>query len=343
VSAKRKFQTNVSSVTLTPQEWVDSGFGNAFIGMDPPEHTRYRQLLTGQFTVRRLQALAPRIERIVDRHLDALVAAGPPADLVAGFATPVPTLVMSELLGMSAADSVLFQRHADVMQRFERTRDELLAAMTGMGACMRALVRDKHARPDDGLISALLRAEPADGVALTDEEVVGIGNLLMIAGYATTSNMIGMGVLALLTDLSQWELLRTRPELVERGVEEILRYLSVAPFGLPRTARADFELGGQRIRAGDPLVLSIESANRDADRFDDADVLNVAREPKRHVGFAFGVHQCLGQQLARLELRIAFSGLIQRLPDLRLAVPADEVPMRDDMQIYGPRQLAVTW
>ncbi|MFD9895435.1 cytochrome P450 [Amycolatopsis sp. NPDC059027] len=343
VSARRKFQTNVSSVTLTAEEWVASGFGEAFIGMDPPEHTRYRRLLTGQFTVRRLKALEPRIERIVDEHLDAFVAAGPPGDLVAGFATPVPSLVMSELLGMSAEDSKRFQEHADVMQRFERTHDELLTAMTGMGTCMRELVRDKRAHPDDGLISALVEAEPEDGVALTDEELVGIGNLLMIAGYATTSNMIGMGVLALLTHRPQWELLRERPELVERGVEEILRYLSVAPFGLPRTAKTDFELGGQQIRAGDPLVLSIESANRDADRFDDPDVLDVAREPRRHVGFAYGVHQCLGQQLARLELRIAFGRLLQRLPGLRLAVPAGEVPMRDDMQIYGPHKLPVTW
>jgi len=311
--------------------------------MDPPEHTRYRRLLTGQFTVRRLKSLTPRIERIVHEHLDAVIAAGPPADLVTAFATPVPSLVMSELLGMTARDSLVYQRHADVMQRFERTHDELLAAMTGMGTLMRDLVRHKRTNPDDGLISSLVEAVPEDGVVLTDEELVGIGNLLMIAGYATTSNMIGLGVLALLTHRAQWEHLRDRPEDIDRGVEEILRYLSVAPFGLPRTARDDFELGGQPIRAGDALVLSIESANRDANRFEDPDTLDVTREPSRHLGFAHGVHQCLGAQLARLELRIAYTALLRRLPGLRLAVPADQVPMRDDMQIYGPHHLPVSW
>jgi cytochrome P450 len=255
----------------------------------------------------------------------------------------VPSLVMSELLGMTAEDSLVYQHHADVMQRFERTHDELLAAMTGMGTLMRELVRHKRVHPDDGLISALIEAVPEDGAALTDEELIGIGNLLMIAGYATTSNMIGMGVLALLTHRAQWAHLLDHPDDIERGVEEILRFLSVAPFGLPRTAKDDFELGGQQIKAGDPLVLSIESANRDADRFADPDTLDVSREPKRHMGFAHGVHQCLGAQLARLELKIAYGALLRRLPGLRLAVPPDEVPMRDDMQIYGPHHLPVSW
>ncbi|GDY31051.1 cytochrome P450 [Gandjariella thermophila] len=343
VSAQRTFQTNVSSVTLTPEEWRASGFGTSFIGMDPPEHTRYRRMLTGQFTVRRMKALAPRIEQIVDEHLDAIVAAGPPADLVRDFAEPVPSLVICELLGMPYADSKQFQQHADVMQRLERSKEELLDAMTGMAAAIRTLVQDKRAHPDDGLISGLIQATPGDGVPLTDDELVAIGNLLMIAGYATTANMIAMGALALLTYRNQWETLRDHPETIERGVEEILRFLSVAPFGLPRTAKADTEIGGQRIRAGDPIVLSIESANRDPARFDSPDLMDVTRAPRRHVGFAYGAHQCLGQQLARMEMRIAFARLTRRLPDLRLAVPLEEVPMRSDMQIYGAHELPVTW
>ncbi|CAM3692231.1 cytochrome P450 [Kibdelosporangium persicum] len=343
VSAQRKFQTTVSAVTLTAEEWQASGFGTSFIGMDPPEHTRYRRMLTGQFTVRRLKELTPRIEQIVDKHVDAMIAAGPPADLVRDFAEPVPSLVICELLGMPYADSKQFQRHADAMQRFERTKEELLTAMTGMATYMRALVQEKRDHPDDGLISGLIRATPEDGVPLTDDELVATGNLLMIAGYATTANMIGMGALALLTHREQWEVLRDHPETIERGVEEMLRYLSVGPFGLPRTAKADTEIGGQRIRAGDPIVLSIESANRDPAQFESPDVLDVTRQPKRHLGFAYGAHQCLGQQLARLEMRIAFGTLTRRLPQLRLTVPAEQIPMRSDMQIYGPYELPVTW
>ncbi|OXM61991.1 MULTISPECIES: cytochrome P450 [Amycolatopsis] len=343
VSAQRKFQTNVSAVTLTAGEWEASGFGTSFIGMDPPEHTRYRRLLTGQFTVRRLNALAPGIERIVEEHLDAMAAAGPPADLVNDFAQPVPSLVICHLLGMPVEDTAEFQRHADVMQRLERTKAELLEAMTGMADCMRELVRRKRKEPDEGLLSGLIRAEPEDGVPLSDGELVAIGNLLMIAGYATTANMISMGALALLTHREQWRTLRDDPGLVERAVEEILRYLSVAPFGLPRTAKADFELGGRQIRAGDPIVLSIESANRDGRHFEDPDRFDISREPKRHVGFAYGVHQCLGQQLARMELRIAFTRLARRFPELHLAIPVEQVRMRDDMQIYGAHELPVSW
>lgn len=343
VSAQRKFQTNVSSVTLTAEEWEASGFGTSFIGMDPPEHTRYRRMLTGQFTVRRLKALAPRIEKLVDEHLDAMSAAGPPADLVRDFATPIPSLVICELLGMPYADSKPFQQHADVMQRLQRTKEELLDAMTHMATYMRALVRDKREHPDHGLISGLIQAEPDDGPPLTDDELVAIGNLLVIAGYATTANMLSMGALALLSHPAQWQTLRSHPEHIDRGVEEILRYVSVAPFGLPRTAKADTEIGGQKIRAGDPIVLSVESANRDPEQFASPDAFDVTREPKRHVAFAYGAHQCLGQQLARMEMRIAFGKLTQRFPDLRLAVPAEAIPMRTDMQIYGAHELPVTW
>jgi cytochrome P450 len=343
VSAQRKFQTSVTSVTLTPEEYLASGFGTSFIGMDPPEHTRYRKLLTGQFTVRRMKALAPRIEQIVDAQLDALVAAGPPADLIPGFAQPVPSLVICELLGMPYEDSKQFQERTHVIMRLERTKEELLDAMTGMSDDMRSLVREKREDPDDGLISSLVRAVPDDGVPLTDEELVAIGNLMMIAGYETTANMIGLGALALLTHRTQWETMRDHPETTERAVEEMLRYLTVGPFCLPRTAKADIEIGGQKIRAGEPILLSTESANLDPAQFDSPEVMDVTRKPKRHVGFAYGLHQCLGQELARMEMRIAFAKLAQRLPDLRLAIPADQVPMRTDMQIYGAHELPVTW
>ncbi|WP_327085943.1 cytochrome P450 [Nonomuraea sp. NBC_01738] len=343
VSAKRGFQTTVTSVTLTPEEWVASGFGTSFIGMDPPEHTRYRRLLTGQFTVRRLRALAPRIEQIVDSHLDAMVAAGPPADLVRDFALPIPSVVICELLGMPYAESKHFQQRTDVIMRLERTKEQLLDAMTGMASDMRAFVQERRRNPDEGLISGLIQAVPDDGEPLTDDELVAIGNLMVIAGYATTANMIGLGALALLAHRTQWETLCRRPEDVERAVEEMLRFLTVGPYCLPRTAKSDFELGGQAIRTGDAILLATESANRDPAQWDAPDTMDVTREPKRHVGFAYGVHQCLGQELARMEMRIAFGKLARRLPELRLTIPVEQVRMCSDMQIYGAHELPVTW
>jgi len=343
VSAQRKFQTSVTSVTLSPQEYLASGFGTSFIGMDPPEHTRYRRLLTGQFTVRRLKALAPRIEQIVEQHLDVMVADGPPADLVRDFALPVPSMVICELLGLPYTESKQFQQRTDVIMRLERTKEQLLDAMTGMASDMRAFVQERRESPDNGLISGLIQAVSTDGAPLTDDELVAIGNLMVIAGYATTANMLGLGALALLAHRPQWVTLCEHPETVERGVEEMLRFLTVGPFCLPRTAKADIEIGGQKIQAGDPILLSTESANRDPAQFDAPDVMDVTREPKRHVGFAFGAHQCLGQELARMEMRIAFGALTRRLPDLRLAVPVEQVPMCSDMQIYGAHEIPVTW
>ncbi|WP_326944872.1 cytochrome P450 [Amycolatopsis sp. NBC_01307] len=343
VSAQRKFQTSVTSVTLSPEEYLASGFGVSFIGMDPPDHTHYRKLMTGMFTVKRLKSLVPRIEKIVDDQLDVLVAGGSPADLITDFATPVPSLVICELLGMPYEDSKLFQERTHVIMSLERTKEGLLDAMTGMSDDMRALVHEKRAHPDGRLMSNLIEAVPDDGVPLTDDELVAIGNLMMIAGYETTANMIGLGALTLLHYREQWETLCRQPELAERAVEEILRYLTVGPFCLPRTAKTDLELGGKHIRAGDPILLSTESANWDPAQFEHPEAFDVTRKPKRHVGFAFGAHQCLGQELARMEMRIAFAKLAQRLPGLRLAVPLEEIPMRTDMQIYGAHEVPVVW
>lgn len=343
VSAQRKFQTTVTSVTLTPEEYAASRFGVTFIGMDPPEHTRYRRLLTGQFTVKRLKRLSPRIEQIVDERLDAIESAGPPADLVRDFAQPVPSLVICELLGMPYEKSKAFVERTAVIMRLERSKEELLTAMTEMSNDMAEVIEDKRRNPDDRLFSYLLSCKLDDGRPLTDEELIALGNLMMIAGYETTANMIGMGALALMTYRDQWEILRERPELAERAVEEMLRFMTVGPYCLPRTAKEDLEIAGQKIKAGDPILLSTESANRDPAQFDSPEVMDVTRTPKRHVGFAYGVHQCLGQELARMEMRIAFAKLVQRLPELRLTIPADDVRMRSDMQIYGPHELPVTW
>ena len=313
-----------------------------FIGMDPPEHTRYRRLLTGQFTVRRMNALVPRIEQIVADHLDAMAGMTPPVDLVKAFALPVPSLVICELLGVPYADRDLFQRMSRALLSFETDVPTLMQARNDMRAYMLELVLAKRVRPHDDLIGGLIQRESPEG-ALTDEELVNIGNLLLVAGHETTANMLGLGALALLRHPQQLRALRDNPALTDRAVEELLRYLTIVQFGLVRIALEDLEIGGQWIGAGEPIVAALASANRDAAHFPDSDDLDVTRAYSPHLAFGHGVHQCLGQQLARVEMQAGFRGLFERFPSLRLAIPVDQIRMRDDTFVYGVQELPVTW
>jgi cytochrome P450 len=308
-----------------------------FIRMDPPEHTGYRKLLTGQFTVRRMRALGPRIQQIVDERLEAMAAQGPPIDLVQEFALPVPSLVICELLGVPYADRALFQQRSRLLLSMDTDGPTLLRARDEMRAYMLELVRAKRADPTDDLLSGLA------GKELTDLELVNIGNVLLVAGHETTANMLALGTLALLRHEDQLAALRADPALVESAVEELLRFLTIVQTGVVRTALEDLEIGGQRIRAGELVVASLASANRDAEQFSEPDVLDLSREYAPHLAFGHGVHQCLGQQLARVEMQVGFTALLARFPSLRLAVPAEQVPMRDDNFILGLRELPVTW
>ncbi|WP_143831775.1 cytochrome P450 [Nocardiopsis sp. CNR-923] len=307
-----------------------------FINMDAPEHTRYRRLLTGRFTVRRMRQLAERVERIAAERLDAMERGGPTADLVEAFAQPIPALVICELLGVPHDDHETFQRQAAALSDHGVPLEEVLAAMNGMGAMMHDLVVAKRAEPTDDLLSDLTDSD------LTDEELTGIGFLLLGAGLDTTANMLGLGTFVLLTHPDQLAALRRDPGLVDGAVEELMRYLSIAHTGL-RVALEDVELGGHLIRAGQSVVLSAPAANRDPDKFPDPDTFDVRRKATGHVSFGHGVHQCLGQQLARVEMRVALRALFERFPTLRLAVPPEDVRVRDDSDIHGVRALPVTW
>jgi cytochrome P450 len=309
-----------------------------FIGMDPPDHTRLRRLLTGQFTVRRMKALEPRIERIVADHLDAMAQAGPPVDLVAAFALPVPSLVICELLGVPYADRERFQRDSSTLLSLEASNEDANAAMVSMGTYLAELVGRKHAEPAEDLLSGLVA-----GGEMSDEELVGVALLLLIAGHETTANMLGLGTFALFSYPDQLDALREGRVDVANAVEELLRYLTVISFGTTRTAVADVELGGEVIRAGESVGVYIPTANRDPLRFTSGDHLDLSADAHGHLAFGHGVHQCLGQQLARIEMRIAYPALLRRFPTLRLAVPPEEVPMRGDMAIYGVHRLPVEW
>ncbi|MFE9745971.1 cytochrome P450 [Saccharothrix saharensis] len=307
-----------------------------FIGMDAPDHTRYRKLLTGQFTVRRMNQLMPRIEQIVAEHLAGLRAAGSPADLVANFALPVPSMVICELLGVPYADREAFQQDTAKLLSLDSTMDEIMAAFERLEEFVLRLAERKHVEPGDDMLTGLV----ATG-ELTDSEVANMGLLLLVAGHETTANMLGIGTLLLLQRPDQLAALRADPSLVDNAVEELMRYLTIIQFGTVRTALEDVEIGGVVVGAGESVSISVAAANRDPARFERPDEFDIHRSATGHLGFGHGVHQCLGQQLARIEMRVGFSALFREFPDLRLAVPAADVKLRTDMAIYGVHELPV--
>jgi cytochrome P450 len=310
-----------------------------FLAQDPPDHTRYRKLLTGQFTVRRMRELSSRVEEFVEQRLDVLQAEGPPADLVELFALPVPSLVICELLGVDYRQRAEFQERTAGLLRLNTPVKEVRRLAEELDEFMLRLVREKRADPTDDMISGLIQSD----AELTDEEVANMGMLLLIAGHETTANMLGLSTLALLEHPDQLDRLRADPELIPGAVEELLRYLSILQFGTIRVAQEDIEFGGQTIRNGQTIVLHIPQANRDPEQYIDPDRLDVTRQRVRHVGFGHGVHQCLGQQLARVELTVGLTRLLARFPGLRLAVDPSEVPLRTDMAIYGVHRLPISW
>jgi cytochrome P450 len=306
--------------------------------LDPPEHSRLRRMLTPEFTAGRMRRLEPRVAAIVEEHLDALAAAGPPADLVPSFALPVPSLVISELLGVPVADRESFQWRAGRQFDLSLPVDELRRAAVDSRAYMRTLVVAARADPGEDLLGMLVREHGDD---VTDDELVGIGSLLLVAGHETTSNMLSLGLLALLRHPAQLALVRDDPAAAGPAVEELLRFLSVVHTGVARTARVDLELAGQPIAAGDLLLCSLPSVNRAVG--ERPDELDVAHGAPGHVAFGHGVHHCIGAPLARMELRIALPALLRRFPDLALAVPDEELAYRELHTAYGVHALPVTW
>jgi cytochrome P450 len=305
-------------------------------GIDPPEHTRYRKLLAGKFTVRRMRQLTERVEHIAAEHLDTMERRGPRADLVAAYAHPVPAMTICELLGVPYADREVFQRHTTAISGADATPEEQYAAYGALQEYLHGLVLAKRADPADDLLSDLTTSD------LTDVELSGIGTFLLGAGLDTTANMIALGTFALLRHPGQLAALRADEGLADQAVEELLRYLSIAHTGA-RAALEDVELGGRLIRAGETVTISIQAANRDPDRFADPDTLDLHRHASGHLAFGHGIHQCLGQQLARVEMRVALPALLTRFPTLRLAVPPEDVPLRTNLDIYGVHRLPVTW
>lgn len=311
-----------------------------FIFMDPPEHTRLRSLLTGQFTVRRMRALESRLREIAVEHIEAMQAAGTSADLVPAYALPLPSLMICELLGVDYADRDTFQRNTAVALSSTSSNEDRARAGGELYAFIAGLVAAKRTERTDDLLSGLVHdADPP----LTDAQLIDMTLVLLGAGHETTANNLALGMFALLERPEQLAALRTDPSLIDGAVEELLRYCSIIQLGVSRVATEDVVLGDVTIAAGETVVLGTPETNRDPRHWDDPDRLDVHRPRAPHLAFGHGIHQCLGQQLARAEMRVGVEELVTRLPDLRLAVPAEEIPLRNDMLIFGVHALPVTW
>ena len=307
------------------------------LGQEPPDHTRLRRMLTGEFTVKRMKRLVPRVEEIVTEHLDAMEKAGPPAELVADFALPVPSMVICELLG------VPYEDRGEFTERSARQLDSTIEPERADAAGRRVagvhgdLVSRHREAPGDDLLGMLIREHSDD---VTDDELIGIGNLLLVAGHETTSNMLSLGTLALLEHPDQLARVRDDPAAVDGAVEELLRRLTVVHGSFPRAVVADTTLGGHPVAAGELVIASLVAANHDPEVVERAEELDISRPPSPHLAFGHGIHHCLGAPLARIEMRVAFPALLQRFPGLRLA---GEPEFRHRTLIYGLHRLPLAW
>ncbi|MET9700187.1 cytochrome P450 [Streptomyces sp. NPDC006529] len=313
----------------------------ALLGLDDPEHNVQRRMLIPSFTLKRTAALRPQIRETVDRLIDAMIENGPGAELVSAFALPVPSMVICALLGVPYADHEFFEARSRRLLRgkdaadTERARDELTDYLGD-------LIDRKCAAPGgDGLLDELIAQRLVTG-EVDRTELIDLATILLIAGHETTANMISLGTFTLLRHPEQLAELRADPELMPAAVEELLRFLSIAD-GMLRVAAVDIDIAGVTIRKDDGVVFSTSVINRDESAYPVPDALDWHRSARHHVAFGFGIHQCLGQNLARAEMEIALGALFERLPGLRLAAPAERIPFKPGDTIQGMLELPVTW
>ena len=327
---------------ITPARVIVDQNERAFVGMDNPAHDAYRRLFTREFSVRRMQALAPKIAAIAEQLIEDLERGGPPADLVPALAVKFPSLVMSALFGSAFDDHEFIIRCA--VARHGLTQSTAVAEVRAreLAAYVRRLIDTKEAHPGDDMVSRIIE-EHVKTARLSRDDFAEIGAMILRAGHDTTTNMIGMGTLLLLQNDAVRGQLAADPALIEGAVEELLRFVSPVQFSPRRVAQEDVEIGGVTIPKGEGLFMLLASANRDEAVFAQPDSLDAGRDASRHLAFGFGIHQCLGQMLARYELQIVFEAILRRLPGLRLAVPFEDIRFKHDMQIYGVHNLPVAW
>jgi cytochrome P450 len=312
-----------------------------FFGQDDPVHEKFRHALTREFLVKRIEALREPTQRIFDQLLDAMIKGGKPADFVEAVALPLPSLVICAMLGVPYADHDFFQSRSKTLMDGEATGEEKTAAHVELGDYLQRLVETKRREPGDDLVSRL--GEHVNDGTFSVRDAADVGAFLLFAGHETTANMISLGVLALLEHPDQLPRLYAGPAELANAVEELLRWVTIAHTGLTRTALEDITIGDVTIPAGEPVIILLNSANRDQAIFDDADVLDLSRaNARRHVAFGYGIHQCLGQPVARMELQIVLPEVFRRLPNLRIE-PGREVTFKDTSAAYGAEFMPVIW
>jgi cytochrome P450 len=337
----------LSADTIKPRlraRGVDDTLPVIFARIDDPEHNRLRRMMTRDFTLRRADQMRPQIQELVDTFLDTMTDNGPPADLVRDFALPVPSLVISLLLGVPYDDHEFFQHHSTVGLDSRSSEDEKAAAIGALFTYMFELVAKKEREPGDDLISRLITDYVATG-ELSRETAAMNGLILLQAGHETTASMIALGTVALLEHPDAFELLGRSddPAVITNIIEELMRYLTIVHSQVDRVATEDVVIGGELIRAGEFLLMNLPAGNWDAEFVEDPETFDVNRSARGHLGFGYGVHQCIGQNLARVEMQIALTTLARRLPGLRLAVDSDELCFQNEQEIFGIEALPVSW
>jgi cytochrome P450 PksS len=336
---------------LTPEQageqpWVPAMFKpltRNMLDLDPPDHTRLRALVQKAFTPRLVEQMRPRVEALAEGLLDGL-RGRPRFDLIRDFALPIPTTVIAEMLGVPAGDRHKFHRWSRAIVSADPSGPRMLLAIPHAWAFLRyirRLVRSKRAAPAGDLLSALVRAEEA-GDQLSEDELVAMTFLLLVAGHETTVNLIGNGVLALLEHPDQLARLRGDPELIRPAVEELLRYASPLETATERFARDDVTVAGVTIPRGSMVYVALASANRDGRQFPDPDRLDIARDPNRHLSFGLGPHFCLGAPLARLEGQVSIAALLRRAAEFQASVPHGAIRWRRGLVLRGVESLPVT-
>jgi cytochrome P450 len=317
---------------------------STFIQMDNPRHNYYRRMLTGQFTAKKMDALRPAIQNIVDERIEEMLAKEAPVDLVRDFALPVPSLVICDLLGVPYDRHDFFQSASATLLKQDSTADEVVEATRQLRSLALELIDQKIEQHTEDIIGHLVSRHLSQG-DLTRDEIADIALLLLLAGHETTANQIALGTLALLHHPDQLALFRSfsEPAQIANAVEELLRYLSIGHVGRRRIALADIDVDGTTIRQGEGVIFPDSAGNWDEQAFANPEQLDLSRPASNHISFGYGTHQCLGQPLARVELQIAYKTLLDRIPSVRLAAEMEDLRFRNDMNVYGVYELPISW
>ncbi|MFC9999493.1 cytochrome P450 [Nocardia sp. NPDC127526] len=308
------------------------------------EHARFRRMLAKPFTPKRLETLRPLIQKHVDECIDTMLAAGDSADLHTALALPVPSLVICELLGVPYEDHAFFQHHTEVGMDSNTTADQAMQNTVEMLNYLNKLIEVKAAKPGEDLLTDMAELVRSGELQSWEAGLQAVG--FLAAGHETTANMIGLSVLALLERPDQLALIRDTddPKLLLNAIDELCRYMAIPHIGLRRVAVEDIEIAGETIHAGDPLIVDIPTANRDPNTFADPDRIDGQRPTAGlHLSFGAGRHNCIGLQLARIELAITLQTLFRRVPGLRLATTIDRIGFKEEAMVYGLTTLPVAW